>query len=308
MISSWQQRRMKSTEISLPKRGKMSRRDFLKLLKAGTISLGTLAAGGAGWSSLIEPGLIQIESVDVNLPRLTPQFFGTRIAQISDIHMGGWMNSERLQHALDLVIDEKPDFLLLTGDFLIGHIFDSHSEEHLQSLTDIFTSLTKSIPTFGILGNHDYWTSANAIREMLGQSGVIDLTNSMFTNSRGNETLHFCGVDDIWEGDVKLDDVIAKLPRDGAAVLLAHEPDFADESAGAGRFDLQVSGHSHGGQVVIPFYGPPILPYLGQKYPSGLYHVGNMLQYTNRGLGMIDPPVRFNCPPEITVFTLEGVV
>ena len=298
---------MNSTDNSLPERGKVSRRDFLKLLRTGAIGLGALMAAGAGWSSIIEPGWIQIENVTVNLPRLTPQFFGTRIAQISDIHMGGWMNSERLQHAVDLVIEEKPDVLLLTGDILIGHIFDSNSEEHLQLLIDIFTPLTKSIPTFGILGNHDYWTNADAIREMLRQSGVTDLTNSMFTISRGNETLHLCGVDDIWEGDVKLDGVVSKLPKDGAAVLLAHEPDFADESAGAGRFDLQVSGHSHGGQVVIPFYGPPILPYLGQKYPSGLYHVGNMLQYTNRGLGMINPPVRFNCPPEITVFTLEGV-
>ena len=67
---------------------------------------------------------------------------------------------------------------------------------------------------------------------------------------------------------------------------MAHEPDYADVSALTGRFDLQVSGHSHGGQVVIPFVGPPILPHLGRKYPSGLYQVGNMYQYTNRGVGM----------------------
>ena len=216
------------------------------------------------------------------------------------------MNAERLQHAVDLILAEQPDILLLTGDFLIGHNFDGNSEEHLQSLIDILTPLAKSIPMFGVLGNHDYWTSADAVREMLRQSGVTDLTNSIFTISHSNETLHLCGVDDIWEGDVRLNDVVSKLPNDGAAVLLAHEPDFADESAVIGRFDLQVSGHSHGGQVVIPFYGAPILPYLGKKYPSGLYRVGNMLQYTNRGLGMIEPSVRFNCPPEITVFTLAG--
>jgi predicted MPP superfamily phosphohydrolase len=95
------------------------------------------------------------------------------------------------------------------------------------------------------------------------------------------------------------------LKDDSAAILLAHEPDFADISMRTNRFDLQVSGHSHGGQVVFPFYGPPILPYLGQKYPSGLYRVGSMLQYTNRGVGMIDPPIRFNCPPEITMFELQ---
>ncbi|MBK9927130.1 MAG: metallophosphoesterase [Anaerolineales bacterium] len=297
---------MKSTDNSLPEWGKVSRRDFLKLVRTGAISLGALAVGGAGWSSLVEPGWIQIENVTLKLPRLTSRFFGTRIAQISDIHIGGWMNAERLQHAIDQIITEKPDLLLLTGDFLIGHTFDRNSEEHLQSLIAILAPLAKSIPSFGVLGNHDYWTNADAIREMLQQSGITDLTNSTATISRDSEALHLCGVDDVWEGDVKLDDVVAKLPKDGAAVLLAHEPDFADESAATGRFDLQVSGHSHGGQVVIPFYGAPILPFLGQKYPSGLYQVGSMFQYTNRGLGMIDPPVRFNCPPEITIFTLEG--
>ncbi|MEW6287246.1 MAG: metallophosphoesterase [Chloroflexota bacterium] len=264
-----------------------------------------LAAGGAGWSYLIEPGWVQVENVTTNLPRLSPQFHGTRIAQISDIHMGGWMNAERLQHAADLILAQRPDLLLLTGDFLIGHGFDANSEQFLQDLLDILTPLAKRIPSFAVLGNHDYWTNADAVREMLKQSGITDLTNSTFTISNGSQHLHLCGVDDIWEGDVHLDEVVSRLPREGAAVLLAHEPDFADESAATERFDLQVSGHSHGGQVVIPFYGPPVLPYLGQKYHSGLYRIGRMLQYTNRGLGMINPPVRFNCPPEITIFTLQ---
>ena len=114
------------------------------------------------------------------------------------------------------------------------------------------------------------------------------------------------GVDDVWSGIARLDVVLEKLPEDGAAILLAHEPDFADASAATGRFDLQISGHTHGGQVVVPFYGAPILPYLGQRYPAGLYQVGDMLQYTNRGVGMARIPIRINCPPEITLFTLES--
>ena len=284
---------------------KLFRRDFLKLLKVGAIDLSLLAAGGAVWSFLLEPNWVKIEHVNLRLPRLTPEFSGIRIAQISDIHMGGWMNAERLQMVVDLVIGQNPDFLFLTGDFLVGHFFDKNSEQYLQDLISILSPLAKSIPSFGILGNHDYWTSAGAVRGMLKSCGIVELANSIFTISRGTEKLHFCGVDDIWEGHVRLDGVVDKLKDNSVAILLAHEPDFADISAETSRFDLQVSGHSHGGQVVFPFYGPPILPYLGQKYHTGLYQVGNMFQYTNRGVGMAMLPVCFNCPPEITLFTLN---
>jgi len=284
----------------------LSRRDFLKLLKAGAIDLALLVAGGGIYSFLVEPGLVRVESVSLKLRRLTPGFFGIRIAQISDIHMGGWMNAERLRHVVDLVIAQKPDLLLLTGDFLIGHTFGNNHEQYIHDLTEILSPLAKSIPSFAILGNHDYWTNSERVREMLRACQITDLTNTVFTLTREGEKLHLCGVDDVWEGNVRLEDVLNHLTNNGAAILLAHEPDFADTSAATGRFDLQVSGHSHGGQIVIPYYGPPILPYLGQKYPSGLYEVREMYQYTNRGVGTGRLPVRLNCPPEITLFTLEG--
>jgi uncharacterized protein len=294
---------MKSMVNNSPNQKLFSRRDFLKLLKASAVELSLLTAGGAGYGLFVEPNWLKVEQVNLKLPGLAPAFHGLRIAQVSDIHMGGWMNAERLQHVTNVVVAQRPE-LLLTGDFLIGHVFDQNSERSIQNLLDILSPLTSSIPSFGILGNHDYWTNAKAVREMLRFCNIADLTNTIFTLTRGGESLHLCGLDDIWEGDVRLHDVLDQLPNHGTAILLAHEPDFADVSAATGRFDLQISGHSHGGQVVIPFYGAPVLPYLGQKYPSGLYRLGEMLQYTNRGVGMIDPPVRFNCPPEITMFTL----
>jgi predicted MPP superfamily phosphohydrolase len=126
------------------------------------------------------------------------------------------------------------------------------------------------------------------------------------TLERGGSLLHIAGVDDVWERQDRLDLVLDRLPAEGGAILLAHEPDFADTSAATGRFDLQISGHSHGGQVIAPFAGPLRLPHLGRKYPLGLYRVGDMLQYTNRGVGMVYPYVRFNCRPEITLFTLRA--
>lgn len=297
---------MKPLPVEAPGRGRLSRREFLRLLRIGLLDLSLLTVGGAIYGFMVEPAWVRVEPVQLKLRRLAPEFSGLRIVQVSDIHIGGWMNAERFQRVAELVVEQKPDVLLLTGDFLIGRVFNATGEQHLQELVTILAPLAGPIPTFGVLGNHDYWTKAGAVREMLRASGVTELTNSVVTLSRGNAKLHLCGVDDVWEGQVRLEEVTAKLKDESAAILLAHEPDFADVSAATDRFDLQVSGHSHGGQVVLPFLGPPILPYLGQKYPSGLYKIGNMILYTNRGVGTGRVPVRINCPPEITVFTLES--
>jgi predicted MPP superfamily phosphohydrolase len=217
------------------------------------------------------------------------------------------VNRERLQLVAEWIMAQRPDVLLITGDFLIGRGFTEISRQWIKELTKVLTPLAAFIPSFAVLGNHDYWTNPDAIREMLVLSGITDLTNTVFTLSREGEKLYLCGVDDVRAGDVRLDHVLAQLNEDSAAILLAHEPDFADLSAATGKFDLQVSGHTHGGQVVIPFFGAPILPYLGRKYPSGLYKVGNMFQYTNRGLGANRLAIRWNCPPEVTLFVLESM-
>ena len=225
--------------------------------------------------------------------------------QISDIHMGSWMSVDRLQLVVDEVRVLTPDLFFITGDFLPGRGFKRRSWRWLDDLRSVLAPLAASIPSFAVLGNHDYWTNPGAIREMLRKSGITDLTNSVFTLSRGTDHLHLCGVDDVREGNVRLDQVIAQLPDHEAAILLAHEPDFADISAATGKFDLQLSGHTHGGQIVLPILGPPILPRLGRKYPSGLYRVQDMLLYTNRGVGRNNPPLRLNCPAEITCFLFE---
>jgi predicted MPP superfamily phosphohydrolase len=287
---------------------RLTRRDFLKLTGVAALDFFLLAIGGAGYGLFMEPNQFTVETVRLKLPRLSRRFSGLRVAQISDIHMGGWMNGERFQRVADLVIAETPDVILITGDFLIGHDAGAISRQIVQDLTDGLSRLADTFPTFAVLGNHDYWTDPERIRQILTSSGVTDLTNTIFTLKREDERLHLCGVDDVWEGEVRLDDVIAQFSDKSAAILLAHEPDFADTSAATGRFDLQLSGHTHGGQVVLPFLGPPILPHLGRKYPLGLYKVGEMFQYTNRGVGMARVPIRINCPPEITLFVLESMM
>ncbi len=282
------------------------RRNLLELLGVVPDSI-LLAIGGIDWGFIGEPNGFRVETVKLRLKRLARVFSGLRLAQISDIHMGSWMDLNRFQRVAELIIAQKPDLLLLTGDFLVGRGFTDASKQAINDLRTVLSPLAASIPSFAVLGNHDYWTNPAAIREMLAFAGITDLTNTVFTFTREGENLHLCGVDDVRAGDVRLHDVIAQLNDNGAALLLAHEPDFADTSAATGKFDLQISGHTHGGQVVIPFLGAPILPALGKKYPSGLYEVGDMFQYTNRGVGTDRLAIRINCPAEITIFILESM-
>ncbi len=281
--------------------------NVLKMLWVGFVDLAFQAINHIGHRTIGEPKEFKVERIPIQLQRLPQAFSGFRIVQISDLHMGGWLNFDRLQQVADLVAAQSPDAIVITGDFLKGNSFTEPAKQGLIDLRRVLSPLAAAFPTFAVLGNHDYHTNPDAIREMLRSCSITDLTNAVFKITRDDQRLNLCGVDDVRHGDVRLDDVLAQLDEDSPAILLAHEPDFADISAATGRFDLQISGHSHGGQIVVPFFGPLVLPVSGRKYYSGLYRVGQMWQYTNRGVGMDRLALRINCPPEITVFTLESL-
>jgi len=284
----------------------ISRRDFIKI--ASLFGLDVFLGAILGWNYIdkIEPNWVEVTNVHLKLPRLPGAFSGYRIVQISDIHAGYWMTPERFASIVELVKDQSPDLVAVTGDIILTFGGMSRNQPVLDRFAQVFKNITDNFATIAVLGNHDYWYDADKVKAALEGAGARVLMNSVHSLERGGERLHIAGIDDVYEGHDDLDAVLAALPQDGGAILLAHEPDFADLSAATGRFDLQISGHSHGGQVALPLIGPLVLPYLGQKYPSGLYKVGDMYQYTNRGVGMTPPTVRFNCRPEITVFTLES--
>ena len=289
------------------KKNKVSRRDFLKI--AGSTSALSLLAGLGGWKYITqyEPSHLELVELSLALPRLDSVFDGLRIAIIGDIHMGGWMTRERLSPAIDMVLENSVDMILIPGDFMAGEGWNTKHENDLNDLIAGLRRLSEKTPTFAVMGNHDHWTNAAAVKKALQNINIIALSNTHYTIKRGSKQFHICGVDDVMENKDDLDALLYSLPAEGTAILIAHEPDFADISAATGRFDLQVSGHTHGGQVVIPGQSrPPILPPLGEKYYSGLYKIREMWQYTNRGVGMGRVDMRFNCPPEITLITLKA--
>ncbi len=261
--------------------------------------------GGLFYAREIEPADVEVVPISLVLPRLDERFDGYRIALIGDLHADSWMTPGRVLGLVNLVNAEEPDLVALTGDFATYSRFWSRLR-HVPGLVAPLRCLRAPDGTLAVLGNHDHETNSQVVRYTLAAADVTELNNTSLTVQRHGASLHLCGVDSALEGTPRLDLALQNLSREGAAVLLAHEPDFADESAATGRFDLQLSGHSHGGQVRLPVLGSqPFLPKLGRRYTSGLYRVGGMFLYTNRGLGN-HPRFRFNCRPEITVLTLRA--
>ena len=269
-----------------------------KALASGAL----LGAGGLLYAREVETRWLEVSSVETTLPRLAPEFDGYRMVQIGDIHLEDWTKPRRLNRMVDLINAQAPDLIAVTGDFLSYSVDPGVPRRLVEALQ----RLRARDGVVAVMGNHDYLTDADLVRRCLREAGVTELRNDVRTIERDDAGLHLAGVDDVMEGHSRLDLVLQKMPEEGAAVLLAHEPDFADVSAATGRFDLQLSGHSHGGQVRLPFYGPVFLPPFSQRYDSGLYEVGDMVQYTNRGLGFVDARLRFLCRPEITVLTLSA--
>ena len=267
----------------------------------GTVIGGTLMGiSGLFYAREIAPENIEVVNMSLTLPRLTPSFDGYRVVQISDIHMDDWMTFDRLKGIVELVNEQEADLIAITGDFVTRS-----TKFNDEELVGALSMLRAPDGVVAVLGNHDHETDPALIRHLVRDGGVFEMRNGFRTLRRGGDVLHIAGVDDFLMCQARLYDILGELPEEGTAILLAHEPDFADVSAPTGRFDLQLSGHSHGGQVRLPLIGAPYLPPYGRRYPCGLYEVNGMLQYTNRGLGMFPPHVRFLCRPEITVFALR---
>ncbi len=270
-----------------------------------------LALGGvaAGYGFLVEPRRMVIERLEVRLRRLPPAFDGFRIAQISDIHYGPNMTSGFVREAVEEVNKLQAELVVLTGDF-VSHPLGKPSgpegaEQYAPPCAEALSGLRADYGRFAVLGNHDHWNHPAIVRKALEAAGFPVLRNQAVALEKEHTRLWLAGVDDVMEQKADLDGALKSVPAEEATLLLAHEPDYADYAASF-PVDLQLSGHSHGGQVRVPWMGAPILPRLARKYPMGLYRVGKLQLYTNRGLGVVNPPVRLNCPPEITLVTLRA--
>lgn len=240
-----------------------------------------------------------VERVSLPLPGLPPDLAGFRIVQMSDFHLHPYTKIELVQRAVARSNALRPDAVALTGDYVL---------EEARSVWELAAALAQLEAPHGVyavLGNHDMARGPATIRAGLEAAGITVLDNMHRTLAVGEERLVIAGVDNPGFGRPDLDAALAGAPPDAPVILLAHEPDFADIFLAEGRVQVQLSGHTHGGQIRLPGRGPLVLPTNGRKYHTGLYRVGEGWVYTTRGVGVNGMPLRINCPPEITLLTLQ---
>ncbi len=286
-----------------------------KFLKVSAIVAGTTTTAVATDGLLIEPNAVRLVQLELRLSRLPQAWDGVRIAQLSDFHYDQHFSVHPIREAVNMVNGLNPDLVVLTGDFITRPFLTSYRHpgkkfvRAIEPCASLLGQLRSRLGVFACLGNHDVagHSDANAIHigEVLSASGIRVLRNQTFPLEQSGTRLWLAGLDDVMEGRPQLKETLSMVPSGETTILLVHEPDFADDVR---KFpvDLQLSGHSHGGQIRVPFLGAPYLPDLAQNYPMGLYRLGSLVLYTNVGLGTIRLPIRFDCPPEVTLFTLRS--
>jgi uncharacterized protein len=285
-----------------------TRRKFLQISAAGVAAAGVAVAGDG---TFIEANRPQLVSIEVPLSRLDEVWDGFRIAQLSDFHYDDYFSVVPLRKGIDMIHSLQPDIIVLTGDFVTSPLRDSGGTraqaiaEVIEPCALLLSQLRAPSGVLASLGNHDLDTNAAQIIDVLQAHAIPVLRNRSVVIERAGKRLWFAGVDDVLEGKPDLQLALHGVPASDPVVLLSHEPDWADYVAGH-PVDLQLSGHSHGGQIRLPFLGATYLPDLGRKYPWGLRRIQSLYLYTNCGIGTIRIPMRLNCPPEVTLITLRA--
>jgi len=244
-------------------------------------------------------GRLELTRVSIPIRGLPAPFSGYRILHITDLHLCPNRSPAHVEQAVELAQRLAPDTIALTGDFISDYVDEAEIEGAL-------CGLYAPDGVWGVMGNHDHWSGVEPLRVALSRTPVRELRNSHTRLEREGTAIVLAGVDDVWEGHAALPQALNGIDPDAPVILLAHEPDYADRAAASGRVSLQLSGHTHGGEVRIPGINFPVLSHIlphGRKYPAGLYRVGEMHLYTCRGIGQGWMP-RIFCPPEVTEFTL----
>lgn len=279
----------------------MNRRTFLKQI-FGFLSVAGASGGLYYYARDIEPKLLQVNKQNISSHLIPTSFNDFKIIQFSDLHIGFQYTVEQLTQLSNKINQLNPDIIAFTGDL----IDKPHLYHGSPLLIETLRSMKAKHGKYWVYGNHDHGGyGTETIRNIMEQSDFQLLQNQHDTIEKETERIVIAGIDDAILGRPNLDEAFSKVNPDLFSILLSHAPDYADR-ASQYPVDIQLSGHSHGGQVRFPFIGHLYTPAYAEKYIQGKYKISDRLKlYVSRGVGTTRLPFRFLCKPEIQLFTLK---
>ena len=245
--------------------------------------------------AIAEANSLTIEHVQIRLKRLPKKLEGFRLVHLSDIHHSPFTSLEHIVRTVKLANTLKPDMFVLTGDYV------SHESEYIAPVAEVLGKLESEFGTFACLGNHDHWTDAELVTKHFRESNIDVLINEGLRFEARGASFWIAGVDDYMVGKTDLRSALRGAFPDEMKMLLAHNPVIVRQAARA-DVDLMLSGHTHGGQVKIRDDEKRVLPQ--RKLKNGLHRRRDTQIYITRGIGTVVLPVRFQCPPEISLIEL----
>ena len=279
----------------------MDRRQFLRSTTAG-VGLAAVGVAGAAGYGLAESTQLAVTRPTLRVRNLPAGFAGLRVAFVTDLHHGPRVSLESIAGVVRTTLALDPDLIILGGDYTSAH------SKYVGPVFDLLKLLRAPLGVFGVLGNHDYHDSTgtlSATKAAMARAKIGELTNASTRLTRGGESLVLAGTDDFWHGKVRLGDALNGVKSGEACVLVSHNPDVA-ETLSDSRVGHVLSGHTHGGQVVVPGLGAVFTPSrYGQKYAQGLVQAPAVPVYVSAGTGLSVVSARAFCPPEIALLTLE---
>ncbi len=264
-----------------------------------------MSVGGYTYAGRIEPKLLKINKYQISHLDIPADFENIKIIQFSDTHLGFQYTLEQLQELVEEINHHKPDILFFTGDLLD----EPNKYGEFERVITILKKLKAPLGKYAVYGNHDHGGYGTDIfkRIMEESDFTLLLNDSIKIEKNAQNSIYLLGIDDAMLGQPDISAALANVPDDAYKILLSHAPDLADNAA-MFNIQLQLSGHSHGGQIQIPLLGALVKPPYGEKYYEGFYTVGEekpLTLYVNRGLGTTRLPFRFLSVPELTIFTLS---
>ena len=243
---------------------------------------------------------LMVATVEIGIRGLPEVFDGYRIAFFTDPHLSPIVPRWWIEQAVRCTLELGADLIALGGDFVDD---DPH---YVSSVGEVLAPLRAPDGVVAVLGNHDHYVDAHGVRAQLVAAGVRELFNEPLLVARGDARLAVSGIGDLQCDVIAFDRALLGVPEDVPRVVLSHDPDAFAYWPGDVRLDLMLSGHTHGGQAWLPVLGPPFVPsQFGFRYLRGLIREGERQLYVSRGVGASGAPVRWKCPPELSLVVLR---